>query len=76
MHASVCVLTCKSQVFGPLALTLTLGLAPCSSTACQEEEAVEIEAGSETGVFFVCLIFEFLVLKASVKLYFIFIFFN
>lgn len=72
----MCVLTCKSQVFGPLALTLTLGLAPCSSTACQEEEAVEIEAGSETGVIFVCLIFEFLVLKASVKLYFIYLFFN
>lgn len=53
VHASVCVLTCKSQVFGPLALTLTLGLAPCSSTACQEEEAVEIEAGSET--VFICL---------------------
>lgn len=47
----VCVCACKSQVFGPLALTLTLGLAPCSSTACQDEEAVEIEAGSETGFF-------------------------
>lgn len=53
MHLYVCVLRCKSQVFGPLALTLTLGLAPCSSTACQEEEAGEIEAGSEAG-FFVC----------------------